>query len=72
MFKSEITEFDTSHGSPFDRGSADSWYSRGRRPHYMTPTGNEVIEVMMTADQIRAYHAGYEHNERFGGKKDWD
>jgi hypothetical protein len=38
----------------------------------MTPTGNKVIEVMMTAEQIRAYHAGYAHNERFGGKKDWD
>ena len=72
MFRSDVTEFDTSHGSPFDRGSADSWYSRGPRPHYMTPTGNKVIEVMMTAEQIRAYHAGYAHNERFGGKKDWD
>ena len=26
--------FDRTHGSPFDRGAADSWYSRPREPHY--------------------------------------
>ena len=72
MFRSDVIEFDTSHGSPFDRGGADSWYSRRVRPHYITPTGNEVIEVMMTTEQIKAYHAGYAWNEQFGGKKDWD
>ena len=25
--------YDASHGSPFDRGSADSWYSRPQDPH---------------------------------------
>ena len=25
--------YDTSHGSPFDRGSADSYYQRPRNPH---------------------------------------
>jgi len=28
-----LSEYDTSHGSPFDRGSADSYYGRWRSPH---------------------------------------
>jgi hypothetical protein len=27
-------EYDATHGSPFDRGSADSWYSRPQQPHW--------------------------------------
>ena len=26
--------YDTRHGGPFDRGSADSYYHRGITPHY--------------------------------------
>jgi len=26
--------YDSRHGGPFDRGSADSWYSRPFNPHY--------------------------------------
>ncbi len=26
--------FETRHGSPYDRGSADSYYGRPRIPHY--------------------------------------
>ena len=36
---------DEIHGSPFDRGSADSWYSRERKPHFYpngTYNGNPV------------------------------
>ena len=29
------------HGSPFDRGSADSWYSRGTNPHKNHPEYSE-------------------------------
>jgi hypothetical protein len=72
MFRSQVKEYDTAHGSPFDRGAADSWYSRPRDPHYKTPTGNTVLEVMMTEAQIQAYHAGYDHNEQYGGKKDYE
>jgi hypothetical protein len=61
------------HGGPFDRGSADSYYGRPRKPHYYvggTGTSDEVVEL--TADEIEAYHAGYDWNERFGDKKIWD
>ena len=30
----EHIEIDTRHGGPYDRGSADSYYRRGRSPHY--------------------------------------
>ena len=63
------------HGSPFDRGSADSWYSRPQDPHYWpmgTYKGTRVEAEDMTLAEMRAYYAGYEYNEQFGGKKDWD
>jgi hypothetical protein len=75
MFRSQVKEYDTRHGGAFDRGAADSYYSRPRDPHYYsgaTSTSNRVIEPMMTADQVKAYHAGYDHNERYGDKKSWD
>jgi hypothetical protein len=62
------------HGSPFDRGSADSYYNRGRDPHYWpkgTGHGTRVEASDMTAEEVAAYHAGYDYNEEFGDKKDW-
>ena len=67
--------YDQSHGSPFDRGSADSYYGRPRDPHYWpegTYNGTKVEEKDMTPEQVEAYYAGYQYNEEFGGKKDWD
>ncbi len=66
--------YDTSHGSPFDRGSADSYYHRGRDPHLWpsgTGHGVRVEEESMRPDEIEAYHAGYDYNEQFGDKKDY-
>jgi hypothetical protein len=67
--------FDSNHGSPFDRGSADSWYSRPREPHWY-PTGSyngDPIESQdMSMAELRAYFAGYDYNEQHGGKKNWD
>ena len=67
--------YTTWHGAPFDRGSADSWYGRGEMPHWYpegTYNGQRVTREQMTAEEIEAYLAGYEHNEKFGGKKEWD
>ena len=64
--------FDRTHGSPFDRGSADSWYSRPQNPHwYPAGTGNgERVELKdMSIAQRQAYFMGYAHNEEAGGKK---
>ena len=71
----EGIEYDASHGSPFDRGSADSWYSRAQDPHYYpegTYNGDRVEAKDMTLAQMREYFRGYEYNEQFGGKKEWD
>ena len=51
------------HGSPFDRGSADSWYRRQAIPHYMI-NGAMIEQAEMTAEQIAEYEAGYEDNEK--------
>ena len=66
--------FDRTHGSPFDRGSADSWYSRPQEPHWYpegTGFGQRVESKDMSMAELRAYFAGYEYNEKFGGKKDY-
>ena len=63
------------HGGPFDRGSADSWYSREREPHYYvgeTGMSTRLEEVDMSEKEVADYNAGYEYNEQFGGKKDYD
>jgi hypothetical protein len=61
------------HGSLFDRGSADSYYSRPRDPHWYpmgSYNGNPVTDL--TQSEREEYLAGYDHNERFGHKKNWD
>ena len=66
--------YDTRHGSPFDRGSADSYYGRGCNPHYFlgaTYSTPEVKEEAMTPEEIEAYMAGYNYNEDCGDKKQW-
>jgi len=64
------------HGSPFDRGSADSYYQRGRSPHhYPNGTGNEprISISSMSPDEIEAYHAGFDENEEKNRNfKDYD
>lgn len=66
--------YDVRHGGPFDRGAADSWYSRAMDPHFYvdgTHRSARIEKQSMTEDQIAEYIAGYEYNERFGGKKEW-
>lgn len=61
------------HGSLWDRGSADSWYSRPQDPHWYPEGsyhGNRIDQL--NEYEIAEYLAGYEHNEQFGGKKSWD
>lgn len=69
----EGSETDRKHGSPFDRGAADSYYGRPRRPHKGGVGGGsgERIEDL-TPEEIEAYHAGYDENERYGDKKQWE
>jgi hypothetical protein len=62
------------HGSAWDRGAADSWYSRPRKPHMFTGATYQSEEIALEAgtQEWKAYMAGYECNERDGGHKEWD
>ena len=67
--------YDASHGGPFDRGSADSYYGRPQSPHkYPNGTGNapRIEGPELTLAEMREYYRGYEYNECFGDKKNWD
>lgn len=66
--------YTTWHGSPFDRGSADSYYGRAQVPHWWpegTGHGVRLESQDMSLKELREYFRGYEYNERFGDKKDW-
>ena len=71
---------DDRHGSPYDRGRADSYYRRARSPHYMKSDINgyvtfnsaRVLEKDMTNLQIAEYNLGFEQNEAYGDFKEWE
>ena len=69
-----LPQFDRErHGSLFDRGCADSWYSRDRNPHWYpegTGFGGRISEL--SDEEVDEYNACYDYNEEFGGKKDYD
>ena len=70
----ETTTYDQRHGSPYDRGAADSYYGRDYWPHYFvgdTHKSRRVDMDQMTASELTAYTAGYRDNEAIGDKKDW-
>lgn len=53
---------DRSHGSAYDRGSADAYYRRPRDPHVWpqgTYQGTRVEAAEMTAQQLAEYEQGY-------------
>jgi hypothetical protein len=60
------------HGGLYDRGSADSYYHRGRDPHWYPQGSYNGIKVTdLTAEERAEYNAGYDFNEDFGDKKEW-
>jgi len=71
---SDTTKYDESHGSPFDRGSADSYYRRSPNPHYWpygSYNGSRVDQSDMSNSQVEAYYAGYEDNDQLGCFKEY-
>jgi hypothetical protein len=63
---------DRGHGSPYDRGRADSYYGRPFRPHwYPNGTGNQPLITDLTQEQLDDYHRGFSDNTREGNFKDW-
>jgi hypothetical protein len=37
-----------------------------------TSTSPEITQELMSDEDIAAYYAGYDYNERHGDKKSWD
>ena len=64
--------YDESHGSPYDRGSADAYYRRSRMPHYY-PNGSYNGDPItnLTSNQLEAYTAGYNDQVSSGDFKDF-
>ena len=57
---------DRGHGSPYDRGAADSWYGRKPMPHYYK--GDSYNSELVHADDMKEeemceYWQGYNDNE---------
>ena len=55
------------HGSPYDRGRADAWYSRPPLPHKGCTTAQDTD---LTEAEIEEYVKGYNDGRNCGGK-DW-
>jgi hypothetical protein len=65
--------FHCTHGCPFDRGSADSYYNRRPYPHKGGVGGDSGPRIDTLTEAERAdYLAGYAYNEEFGDKKCYD
>jgi len=74
LVETKNKQYSQRHGGPFDRGSADSYYNRPFNPHMYagaTASSPRIEMACMTAEEITAYTAGYNYNERFGDKKQW-
>ena len=51
------------HGSPYDRGTADAYYHRPKQPHYYERNSystERIEEKDMTGQQLSDYDLGYE------------
>lgn len=63
------------HGSPYDRGAADSYYRRNFNPHWW-PEGSyngEVIDAdSMTEIERMEYGIGFHENELMQNFKEWE
>ena len=62
------------HGGADDRGAADYYYSRPRKPHYYmsaTHKSPRVDEQNMTEKEVNEYNEGYDDAERDGDQKNY-
>ena len=60
------------NGGLYDRGTCDSYYRRGIKPHYY-PYGTHKCKRVtdLTPYQIKIYMKGYNDNEKEGFYKEW-
>lgn len=65
---------DKTHGSPYDRGSADAYYKRPMKPHYYPNSDVGFTEPVydLTTEQEADYMQGYQDQVFSGDFKDYD
>lgn len=65
-------KYDTRHGGPYDRGSADAYYRRPYEPHYYRKGtySSERVEDL-TEEELLAYAAGFNEQQDSGEFKGW-
>jgi len=65
-----LDEAEDKHGSPYDRGRADSYYGRRHNPHKLVPNahGGHEHEKLTDPREIEDYGRGYDENT---DKKDY-
>jgi hypothetical protein len=63
-------EYDTRHGGPYDRGSADAYYMRRFDPHYFEGDSYATPRIIIEYDtpEYEAYSAGFREQT---DTKDW-
>lgn len=70
-----MTDVTWKHGSPYDRGRADSYYRRPFKPHwvnYDAPPGDErILTIEKGTPEYDQYKQGFNDNEEAGEYKDW-
>ena len=67
----DVETIDRRHGGPCDRGGADYYYWRDRKPHYYkgaTYQSELVEEKDMTEQEIAEYNFGYDSRS---DRKNW-
>jgi hypothetical protein len=65
---------DKRHGGAYDRGTADSWYSRGFHPHKFEGASYSTPRVTaLTVAEVEEYRAGFAYNEADpSARKEWE
>jgi len=61
---------DKTHGSPYDRGSADAYYRRSRDPHYYDHQA--IRHTELDDEQQSDYELGYSEQISSGNFKDYN
>lgn len=69
-----MADTEWTHGSPYDRGRADSYYRRKFNPHwynYENKAMERRVKIEKGTPEYEEYKRGYEDNEEVGEFKDW-
>lgn len=69
-----MTDVTWKHGSPYDRGRADSYYRRTFDPHFYDYSAKALerrVKIEKGTPEYDQYRQGFRDNEAEGDYKDW-